>query len=146
MICMQLDHDKLRRQVIIGHMGDHVIKGMEPRGMPPVADLHSGYTKGATPQQQQHPPASVIPHDPKTDVDNASSGALQLLGGAVPLYQVVPHGLVCRIAHMGPVRSEVQVSGTFLSAPHGRPTIAFLYTMGLATLMAWDTQITKVGR
>ena len=48
-----------------------------------------------------------------------------------------------RLALLGPVRSEQQLSSSFLEAPFGRAAIAFMKAAGIDSLMAWNKDVAQ---
>eukprot|EP00198_Chlamydomonas_reinhardtii_P000604 XP_001689939.1 predicted protein [Chlamydomonas reinhardtii] len=59
----------------------------------------------------------------------------------IPLYQMLPHRLACRLPFFEPLRSNSYLSLGLPDAPVGRVTVAFMYVIGAQALLAWNAPL-----
>ncbi|KAG2447205.1 hypothetical protein HYH02_007946 [Chlamydomonas schloesseri] len=59
----------------------------------------------------------------------------------IPLYQLLPHRLACRLPFFEPLRSHSYLSLGLPDAPVGRVTVAFMYVIGAQALLAWNAPV-----
>ncbi|KAG2444465.1 hypothetical protein HXX76_001217 [Chlamydomonas incerta] len=59
----------------------------------------------------------------------------------IPLYQLLPHRLACRLPFFEPLRSHSYLSLGLPDAPVGRVTVAFMYVIGAQALLSWNAPV-----
>lgn len=126
------------------HMGEHEIKGM----VTPGNDASGECTAAISIHHHEAPAAAGNSHRREAAGRAASSSQVTIAVDAgsisTELYQVMPHELLYRLAHLDPIRSKALLSHGVLAAPHGEITVAFMSVAGVAALQAWNKQVTQV--
>ena len=62
------------------------------------------------------------------------------------IYQALSVGLQLRLMIQGSIRSQNVLEHGVLNAPVGQLTICFMHVVGAATLLQWDSRLTRKAR